>query len=108
MADAPSQSTHLQHCLDRMRQGDAAARDELLRHVTGRLERLTRKMLKDYPGVRRWTETGDVLQNALLRLLRALADVQPATVRDFFALATVQVRRELLDLARHFQGPLGL
>lgn len=108
MSDASTSTDHLQHCLDRMRQGDAAARDELLRRVSGRLERLARKMLKGYPGVRRWAETGDVLQNALLRLLRALDAVQPATPRDFFALAATQVRRELLDLARHYYGPEGI
>ncbi len=108
MSDTPSQTARLQRCLDDLRRGDLTARDELLRHVAGRLERLTRKMLRSYPGVQRWAQTDDVLQNALLRLLRALGDVQPATVRDFFGLATVQIRRELLDLARHFQGPLGL
>jgi RNA polymerase sigma-70 factor (ECF subfamily) len=64
-------------------------------------------MLRRFPGVRRWEQTGDVLQNALLRLLRALRQVQPASVRDFFGLAAEQVRREVLDLARHYYGPHG-
>src|SRR5262249_42829941 len=46
-----------------------------------------------------------VLQNALLRLCRALQSVEPADVREFYALATTQIRRELLDLARHYSGP---
>ena len=33
-----------------------------------RLTRLTHNMLKDYPGVHRWEETDDILQNATLRL----------------------------------------
>src|SRR5262249_4690219 len=49
----------------------------------------------------------DVLQNALLRLLRALEQVRPASVREFFGLSAEQVRRELLDLARHYYGPEG-
>jgi RNA polymerase sigma-70 factor (ECF subfamily) len=53
-------------------------------------------------------ETDDVLQNALVRLLGALRSVRPQTPRDFFALASLQIRRELLDLARHFYGPEGL
>src|SRR5437868_14386815 len=65
-------------------------------------------MLGRFPAVRRWAQTGDVLQNSLLRLLRALEQVRPASVRDFFGLAAEQMRRELLDLARHFQGPQGL
>src|SRR5262245_1174654 len=108
MADPSPETVQLQGCLDRMRAGEAAARDELFRRAGGRLERLTRKMLKGFPGVHRWAQTDDVLQNALIRLLRALRDVQPATVREFFALSTEQIRRELIDLARHFYGPHGV
>jgi RNA polymerase sigma factor (sigma-70 family) len=108
MTEASPPTVQLQGYLDRMHAGEAGARDELLGHAYGRLQRLTRKMLKGYPGVRRWAQTDDVLQNALLRLLRALEEVQPATVRDFFALTTEQIRRELLDLARHYFGPQGL
>jgi hypothetical protein len=57
----PSFSTQrLQRCLDRLQEGDRTARDELLRRVGGRLERLARKLLRRFPGVRRWTETGEV------------------------------------------------
>jgi RNA polymerase sigma-70 factor (ECF subfamily) len=90
-----------------MRAGDPEARGELFRRAGQRLERLARKMLKNYPGVRRWAQTDDVLQSALVRLLRALHDVHPATVREFFALSAEQIRRELIDLARHYYGPCG-
>ncbi len=65
-------------------------------------------MLRGYPGVRRWAQTDDVLQSALIRLLRALEAVRPATSRAFFGLAAEQIRRELIDLARHYFGPEGL
>ena len=65
-------------------------------------------MLRRYPGVGRWADTDDVLQNALLRLLRALKDVRPDSMRSFFGLAAEQMRRELLDLARRFYGPQGV
>lgn len=100
-------STIIQACLDRLRDGDEAARTEVLSAVSGRFLKLTRKMLKDEPRVGRWEEAEDVCQNALLRLHRSLADVQPATVRDFFRLAATQIRRELIDLARHYYGPEG-
>jgi len=93
--------------LDRMRAGDAAAREQLLRASCGRLERLARKMLRRFPGVARWEESGDVLQNAVLRLLRALRDVRPESVGAFFGLAAEQIQRELLDLAKHYYGPCG-
>jgi RNA polymerase sigma-70 factor (ECF subfamily) len=94
--------------LHRAHGGDAEAVDALLRHVGGRLTNLAHRMLGQFPRVRRWADTGDVLQNAVLRLLRALRDVRPATPRDFFALASMQLRRELIDLARHFHGPNGI
>ena len=101
-------STVIRLCIDRLQAGDESARDELLAHASERLNRLTRKMLRDFPGVKRWEQTDDVLQNAALRLCRALGDVQPATVADFFRLAAVQIRRELLDLARRYSGARGL
>jgi RNA polymerase sigma-70 factor (ECF subfamily) len=88
--------------------GDAADLDALLKHCGERLTFLTRRMLGDYRRVRRWAETDDVLQNALVRLLAAVRQVKPATPRDFLALATLQIRRELIDLARHYYGPQGL
>src|SRR5262245_57505410 len=99
--------TLIQGWIDRLQAGDELARDELLAATCGRLASLTRKMLRSYPGVRRWEQTGDVLQNATLRLCRALQEVKPATVQAYFRLAALQIRRELLDLARHYYGPEG-
>jgi RNA polymerase sigma-70 factor (ECF subfamily) len=65
-------------------------------------------MLRKNPRVRRWAETGDVLQTAVLRLLRSLESVSPPTTKDFFSLAATQIRRELIDLARHYCGAHGL
>jgi RNA polymerase sigma-70 factor (ECF subfamily) len=65
-------------------------------------------MLRDFPGVHRWEQTDDVLQNAVVRLCRALGDVRPPTAADFFRLAAMQIRRELLDLARRYSGGRGL
>ncbi len=107
MPDSSLQSQELQQWLIRMRQGDRAALDELLRQVCGRLERLARHMLRAHPAVQRWSDTADVLQGALLRLTRALSNVEPANVREFVALAAQQIRRELIDLARHYYGPHG-
>jgi len=101
-------TTHLQGCLDRIRAGDDAARAELLQSATNRMTQLAHVMLKDFQRVRRWEETGDIVQNSLIRLHRALAAVTPPSVRDFYRLATTQIRRELIDLARHYYGPEGL
>ena len=94
----------LQVCLDRLRQGDLSARDELITYACNRLVILTRKMLGQYSRLRNWEQTDDVAQNALMRLRRSLEQVQPTTVREFIGLASVQIRRELADLTRHYYG----
>jgi RNA polymerase sigma-70 factor (ECF subfamily) len=104
---ADDSTTQLQQWIERLNAGDPAARDELLRHACDRLRRLTRKMLRDFSRVRQWEDTDDVLHNALLRLLRALEVVPPASAQGFFRLAATQIRRELLDLARRYAGPEG-
>ncbi len=90
----------LQRCLDRWQAGDKGAADELLRMSLGRLEKLARKMTRSFPNIRDQADTDDVLQNSLVRLLRSLQNLRPETTRDFFNLAAVHIRRELLDLAR--------
>jgi RNA polymerase sigma-70 factor (ECF subfamily) len=108
MSSTDSSSVELlQPLLERAGQGDAAALDELLRRSAQRLTELARRMLRGFPGVRRWADTDDVLQNALVRLVGSLRDVTPASPREFLGLATLQIRRELIDLARHYYGPLG-
>lgn len=83
------------------------ARNALLDHASGRLQRLARTMLRGYPRLQRWEQTDDVLQNALLRLHQALSRVRPDTPREFYGLAALQIRRELIDLSRHHFGPQG-
>jgi RNA polymerase sigma-70 factor (ECF subfamily) len=104
---ADSSTTQLQACLERMNAGDPAARDELIRRACERLRRLTGKMLQDFRRLHRWEETDDVLQSAMIRLLQALRVVQPGSVVEFFRLAASAIRRELIDLARHYYGPQG-
>jgi RNA polymerase sigma factor (sigma-70 family) len=100
-------TTKLQRWLDLLRSGNADARNEVIDHACERLRNLSHRMLRGYRRLRRWSETDDVLQNALLRLHRSLAEVHPESVRQFYALATTQIRRELIDLSRHFLGPEG-
>jgi len=100
MPDLILDSVVLQECLNRWRAGDRAAADDLLRMVLARLEKLARRMLQAFPNVRGLADTDDVLQNSLMRLLRTLQRLKPGTTRDFFNLAAVHIRRELLDLAR--------
>ncbi len=101
MAAPGNTTTNLQFWLELMQAGDGQACQELMGHACERLRKLTRRMLRGYPLVRRWEQTDDVLQNSMMRLYRALADVTPESLRHFYSLAGVQIRRELLDLAKH-------
>src|SRR5438874_7474288 len=94
--------------IDRLQAGDQTARNELIGHADERLRRLTRKMLRASPRVKRWEDTDDVLQNALLRLWKALHQTTPRSASHFFALAALQIRRQLIDLARQYYGPEGM
>jgi RNA polymerase sigma-70 factor (ECF subfamily) len=107
MVEPAAQTTQMVQWLDRMRAGDLSARDALIRGFQGRLELLARKMVGRDRRVARWVGVEDVLQNALIRLLRALESVRPDSTRAFFGLAAELLRRELLDLARHYYGPEG-
>jgi len=82
-----------------------AAREALIALVAERMKALAGRMLARSPQVRRWTETDDILQGALLRLLRALGAVTPHDAQHFVRLAALQVRRELIDLTRRFGNP---
>ena len=108
MPTSGPQTLQIQGWLDRLQAGDASAREELIQCACGRLERLTRKMLRSWDRVHRWEQTGDVMQNALVRLYRSLSDTKPAHPVDFFRLAALQIRRELHDLAKHYYGPRGI
>jgi len=101
-------TTELNARLLKHQEGVDDAREQLLEHVCDRLRILTSKMLGTFPGVRRWSETDDVLQSALLRLHRSLGSVQPSSSKEFYGLAALQIRRELLDLAKHYYGPEGI
>jgi RNA polymerase sigma-70 factor (ECF subfamily) len=97
-------SITIDHWLERHRAGDAAARNELLHHCRERLRLLTHQMLRHYPGVRQAEDTSDVVQNVLVRLDRALTAVEVPSSRDLLRLAAALIRRELIDLARHYAG----
>jgi RNA polymerase sigma-70 factor (ECF subfamily) len=96
--------TRLQICLERLRAGQTEARDELILHSHGRLTALARRIFQDFPKLRSAVETGDVVNDAYLRLRRALEQITPENVRDFFTLAALQIRRVLLDLVRQREG----
>ena len=100
--------TQLQDLIALIRRGDKKAKDLLLDHASGRLLKLTRRMFRGFPSLRRWEATDDICNSAIIRLHRALDSVPLESVRHFFNLASQQIRWELLDLKKRHFGPQGL
>lgn len=95
--------------LRQVRAGDVLAHNALIAHARQRLLALTSYMLRRYDGVRRWEHTDDVLQSALIRLWKALTDgAVPNTSAHYWNLAQAQIRRELIDLSRRYDGKRGI
>src|SRR5438270_457125 len=99
---ADDRTRQLQQLLDRMRSGDGTARSELLGLAYERLRLLARKMFhQDFPRLGNLHETDSILHEAVLRLFRALNEIQPPSVQDFLTFSAAQIRRVLLDMARN-------
>lgn len=94
----------LQNCLDRLAEGDPAARNEIFTVAYGRLEYRARKMLPGFKGLKGFYDTGDVAQEAAVALHRSLAAIHPENPRRFLGLVALHVRRTLIDLYRKCQG----
>jgi len=107
MTTLDGEQTQFQALLDLAAQGDRTACDRLFGLASARLANLTRRMFHNYPQLRRWEETDDVFQVAVIRLTRSLRQLRPDSPQKFFGLAVVEVRRTLLDLLRHHFGPEG-
>lgn len=100
------QTTTLRDLIARFQAGDSGALDALIRRTQERLEQFAGRMLSGFPHVRAREQVEDILQNSLIRLTRTLRQQTPASVADFFGLAALHIRRELLDLARgHARRP---
>jgi RNA polymerase sigma-70 factor (ECF subfamily) len=108
MSESFPPGDHTRVLIERLVDGDDRACDELIRHAMGRIESLTRRMFRDFPRVGRWEQAEDVCQNASVRLWNALRATRPGTPAEFHRLAALQVRRELIDLARRHFGPEGI
>jgi len=65
-----------------------------------RLRALARRMLERHAALQRLVDTDDLLQNAAIRMQRALASVVVESPRHAMALAAMQLKRELMDLVR--------
>jgi RNA polymerase sigma factor (sigma-70 family) len=96
----------LQLHLDALAAGDAQARHRIIELCSERLDILVQRMLRRFPNVGRWEQADDVSQEAAIRLMRALDQMSFRSPRDLMAIAVTQIKRVLLDMARHYGGPM--
>ncbi|WP_425613550.1 RNA polymerase sigma factor [Anatilimnocola sp. NA78] len=92
-------------------EGDSPAEPivrQMLDRSVLRLQRLCATLLhRDYPRLTRsplQLQTDELLSAVVERLLKALREARPQTVREFFALAGQHMRWELNDLARRLDN----
>jgi uncharacterized protein (TIGR02996 family) len=88
---------------------DAPEPADLIAQVRDSFRRLAHQMFQSFPGAEEWElQAEDLLQERLVRLFRVLDATSPVSVRHFYNLAAIQIRRLLLDLADRRQGPPGV
>jgi RNA polymerase sigma-70 factor (ECF subfamily) len=96
------------HLVQRLRDGDESARNDLIGYACERMRHLSRRMLRNSNNLRGLEQTDDVLQNALIRLHLDLKVGKPLeSALHFWNRATVLIRRSLVDLARKHRGRHG-
>lgn len=95
----------LQVCLDRLAAGDPAAKNDLVTVAHARLWKRAHQMLRRFPSVNTFNQTGDVVNEASVKLLQSLDAIHPENPRRFLGLVGLELRRVLIDLYRHCKGP---
>ncbi len=92
--------TDIEGLLDRLRRGDANARQALLERAHHRLERIAAALFQsDFRGLRGRGALDSVVNEAWIGMMGALESTQPATAEGFFGLVFVKVRYSLLKMA---------
>jgi RNA polymerase sigma factor (sigma-70 family) len=108
VADSHSPNTSdLQYWVSELQGGRSDAAEPTFRKIVAQVERLSANMFAKFPRVGRFVDVDDVVQNSLIRLLAAFRQVRPQSTRHFYAVTNELIRRELLDLVKHYYGPHG-
>ncbi len=87
--------------IERLRHGDESARRDLLERVYHRLRRITAGILrKEFPRLLARHELNSIVDQAWMRLNRALDGTRPESAEAFYGLMFCKVRQLLFDIAR--------
>ncbi len=96
----------MQDLLSQLQSGEnvETIKKQLVALAYSRLRILVHKMLGSYNRYAIDEESEGLVAEAYLRLDRSLDDLQPETVRHFFGLTALQMRRHLPDRLRSIHG----
>jgi RNA polymerase sigma-70 factor (ECF subfamily) len=102
------ETARIQSAIDCFNAGHPNALDDMFARTGQRMAQIARRLLRrPDERVAAVEQTGDLVQEASIRLMRALRDIHVATPVEFLRLSARMMRRALLDLARHHYGPEG-
>jgi RNA polymerase sigma-70 factor (ECF subfamily) len=101
-------TAHVANLLQQIRDGHSDSVQALLEASMRRLQILAKRISGNLPGVKRWEQTDDLVQNSMIRLWKAISKSRPPTPLDYYRLASAIIRRELIDLSRHYFGAEGM
>ena len=108
MNDEPSLNTNdLRFWVAELQAGRPNAAEPTFRKIVAKVELFARGMFQKFSRVSQFVDVEDVIQSSLIRLLAAFRAVRPESTRHFYALTNELIRRELLDLVKHYYGPRG-
>lgn len=93
-------TTILLDMLGRVRAGDDKAGWELVQITLERLETLTRAILRRFPNVACYEQTGDILTNTLLRVQTRLKKVELTSTRAYYTWVSFQIQQSLIETLR--------
>ena len=86
--------------IKRLQGDDESARRALLERVHQRMKRIAASTLrKQFPRLRDRHDVGSVVDEAWMRLFKALEQCRPASAQEFYGLIFHKVRQVLLDVA---------
>jgi RNA polymerase sigma factor (sigma-70 family) len=87
--------------IERLRRGDASAREALLDRVYHRLRRIAAATFrKEFPRLHARHDLSSIVDEAWMRLKQALQHTQPESAEAFYSLMFLKVRQVLVDIAR--------
>ncbi len=98
---------YLNSLLNLLKKGDEKSKIQIVEFSFKRFKKLAKRMIASYPLLRTKADTDDLLQNFIIRLTKAIESIVPNNSIDFFQLASVLMRNELIDMGRKLFGKDG-